>query len=373
MRKKRTSINPPTAQPLWEKTSVPRLYKRVGTVKVSFIYKHVGGSNETLASANIGERAEIRKAELKASRLALDIQAGTIVAESTAEMINRFIEDVAPEHYADQSKHGKYTREKQAQNLIRFFGKMAPTSLKTIHGYQYLDDRAKSGAPALANKEMALMNTICHYAIRWGLIEVHPFLNLKQNKVDRVQRYVTRSQVVRFYLWAVKQESRSFKTMGIAAMFCYLTGFRAAEIRPFMRSGLSKKGVFVQSAKRHKGNDNVHKMRNLSMKLRCVVSRANSLQDDVASLYLFPARSGQCFSKSGWATSWIKAMRVYLGTEEATNHPEYFSLSNIRPVAISKKMEKRSADVYDFAAHATPATTHKHYDRRRVKIADATE
>jgi hypothetical protein len=30
-------------------------------------------------------------------------------------------------------------------------------------------------------------------------------------------------------------------------------------------------------------------------------------------------------------------------------------------------------DAYDFAAHANPATTHQHYDRRLERVAKATE
>ncbi|MGE8454192.1 MAG: hypothetical protein ACN6OP_27015, partial [Pseudomonadales bacterium] len=55
------------------------------------------------------------------------------------------------------------------------------------------------------------------------------------------------------------------------------------------------------------------------------------------------------------------------------DHPEYFSALDIRPAAITAKLERRSADAYDFAAHANPSTTHKHYDRRKVKRASATE
>ncbi|WP_193098284.1 hypothetical protein [Burkholderia sp. Z1] len=56
-----------------------------------------------------------------------------------------------------------------------------------------------------------------------------------------------------------------------------------------------------------------------------------------------------------------------------TKHPDYFSLQDIRPAAITTKLANRDADAYDFAAHANPGTTHRHYDRRKVKAADATE
>ena len=55
------------------------------------------------------------------------------------------------------------------------------------------------------------------------------------------------------------------------------------------------------------------------------------------------------------------------------DHPAYFSLQDVRPAAITTKLRTRQADAYDFAAHANPSTTHKHYDRRNEKRARATE
>ncbi len=58
---------------------------------------------------------------------------------------------------------------------------------------------------------------------------------------------------------------------------------------------------------------------------------------------------------------------------QITKHQEYFALSDIRPTAISAKLDNRDADAYDFAGHANPSTTHRHYDRRKVRKASATE
>ena len=62
---------------------------------------------------------------------------------------------------------------------------MAPTKLETSHGYQYLDQRAKAGAPIGANKDMALMQTICNYAVRWGVIKANPFVGMMQNRAEK--------------------------------------------------------------------------------------------------------------------------------------------------------------------------------------------
>jgi len=56
-----------------------------------------------------------------------------------------------------------------------------------------------------------------------------------------------------------------------------------------------------------------------------------------------------------------------------TKHRLYFNLQDVRPAAITTKIQNRDHEAYDFAAHANPATTHKHYDRRVVKKASATE
>jgi hypothetical protein len=174
------------------------LYKYVGARKVSFYYQHPDGKSETLASAVLGDRHAIDKAANVAKRKALEIQQGMVVAGSVAEMIERFKDEAAPRHYRDQSKDGLAVRESSYKNLIKFFGTMAPISLRTLHGYQYLEARARSGAPARANKELSLMSTICHYGVRWGLIETNPFVDMMKNQTDKVVRTTSRSQIVRF-------------------------------------------------------------------------------------------------------------------------------------------------------------------------------
>ncbi|WP_254595199.1 hypothetical protein [Achromobacter pulmonis] len=117
-------------------------------------------------------------------------------------------------------------------------------------------------------------------------------------------------------------------------------------------------------------------------RLFCVVQRALLRPDGARSDYLFAStRRGSCYSRSGWGASWQDAMNAWIRTLDpsvraadlVTHHPMYFALQDIRPTAVSMKLEKQAKDAYDFAGHASPSTTHKHYDRRRVRTADATE
>ncbi|MDB5822237.1 MAG: hypothetical protein JWR21_941 [Herminiimonas sp.] len=368
----------PTSKPLKERTGVDRLYKRVGKRKVSFYYQYPNGASDTFGTAPVGDREAIAEAERKAKRKALDIQEGAILAGSVADMIERFRVDIAPTHFRDQSKDGLAVREGTYRSLSKRFGNMNPMGLKTVHGYQYLDFRAKQGAPSKANKELSLMSTICQYGVRWGVIESNPFTGMMQNKTDRDVRAISRSQVVQFYFWSRRQQS-TFQTMGCAALFTYLTGFRAAEVRPFHVSGLSREGVRVLSAKRKKGEAEVVKLREWSIRLAVVVERAKKAHR-VDRLYLFANSRGRPYTRSGWGSVWQDAMLAWISSFDATvtpetlvKHPDYFSLLDVRPAAITTKLRKRDADAYDFAAHANPATTHRHYDRRKEKKASATE
>lgn len=388
-----------------ERTGIDRLYKRVGVKKVSYYYQHIDNTSQTLATAPIGDRKALIEAERLAKRLALDIQQGQVIAGTVAEMIERFRDQVAPTHYRDQSKDGLAVRASGYKNLTKFFGGMRPMAMRTVHGYQFLDDRAQAGAPSKANKELSLMSTICHYGVRWGVIEANPFTDMMLNKTDKKTRKIVRAQVVRFYLWGLRQPA-GIRIFACAGMFTYLTGFRAAEVRPFHIAGLSKDGVRVVSAKRKKGEEEVSKLREWSPRLRAVVERAKRTHK-TSRLYLFANTKGQPYTRSGWGSQWADAMYEWIASFDSkvagelvrkkaweaeyranrkggettaeydgykiTTHPHYFALQDIRPAAITAKLTQRSADAYDFAAHANPATTHRHYDNRTVKKARATE
>ncbi|SSW67222.1 hypothetical protein AVE30378_02511 [Achromobacter veterisilvae] len=372
----------------WERTGLDRVYKRVGSRRVSFIYKHLNTS-ETLASAALGDRAAINEAWRLARVKAAALLEGKVTAGSVAEGIERFELVYAPKHFIDQSKNGKDDRKAQFKALTSFFGAMNPRALRQTHGYQYLTARADAGAPERGKKEMAMMTTICHYFVRDDLMERNPFTDMRYSTSadhgddGKPQRSVSRRQVLRFYLWSLRQR-QNYRTLGCAAMFTYLTGYRASEVRPFQKSGLRPDGAVVLSAKRKKGQKPVEKVRNWSRKLRCVVARALDRTDPGRlSPYLFaPSRArSACYSRSGWGSSWQDAMNAWIRTRDTkvkegdlvTDHALYFALQDIRPAAITRKLAQRAPDAYDFAAHANPETTHRHYDRRTVKRADATE
>ncbi|OAS91963.1 hypothetical protein A6I77_04015 [Achromobacter xylosoxidans] len=136
----------------------------------------------------------------------------------------------------------------------------------------------------------------------------------------------------------------------------YLTGYRAAEVRPFKKSGLSTEGVSVISAKLKKGERAVQKLREWSPRLRCVVARALERDDAGRREYLFaPSKRSACYSRSGGGASWQDAMNAWIRSQDpaiteadlVTDHPLYFALQDVRPMAITAKLNQRAQDAYD--------------------------
>ena len=240
----------------------------------------------------------------------------------------------------------------------------------------------------------------------WGVIEAMPFMEIMQNDIEKDVRTITRSHVVRFYLWSLRQTA-AFRNLGCSAMFTFLTGLRVAEVRPFHISGETKEGVLVTSAKRKKGQAEVMKLQEWSTRLRVVAARAEQTHS-VPRQFLFANSRGQPYTQSGMGSVWQDAMFEWIATFDTeaaaalarkraaeleyilpykkglkvakyeadyrlADHAQYFSLQDIRPATITAKFDQRNVDAYDFAAHANPSTTHKHYDRRKVKKAGATE
>jgi hypothetical protein len=183
--------------------------------------------------------------------------------------------------------------------------------------------------------------------------------------------------------------------------------FRAAEVRPFAVADLSKDGVRVVSVKRKMGEDEVTKVREWSTRLKTVVARAKQTHQTL-QLYLFANGRGAPYSRSGWGSVWHDVMFEWIAMHDReaaaalqtkkrweaaykaaydkgesaerplqefnlVDHPLYFALQDVRPAAITSKLRSRHVDAYDFAAHANPSTTHRHYDRRTEKRAKATE
>lgn len=83
----------------------------------------------------------------------------------------------------------------EAKRLAAVFGKMPPAAIKPKHVYGYLDKRAQLGAPAKADKEVALLSAILEFGRRHGEVETNPCRGIEYNPTRPRQRYVTQDEI----------------------------------------------------------------------------------------------------------------------------------------------------------------------------------
>ncbi len=80
------------------------------------------GRNETLSTAEAGDRAGILRAERTAMRCAGELHERNVVVGSVSDLIERLQTEIVPTYYLDQSYDGRAVRNGESANPVRFFG-----------------------------------------------------------------------------------------------------------------------------------------------------------------------------------------------------------------------------------------------------------
>ncbi|MBU9133047.1 hypothetical protein KTD17_08540 [Burkholderia multivorans] len=155
-----------------------RLYAHYGKHKVSFGYKLPNGRWAFRLSAPARQKdavAEIRKQALNGDA----VEPGTFEALSDA-----YFDWQEGLLHSDERRKAQITLDEnrnELKRLVSVFGKMSPAAIKSKHVYAYLDKRAQMGAPAKANKEIALLSAILEFGRRRGELETNPCRGIEYN------------------------------------------------------------------------------------------------------------------------------------------------------------------------------------------------
>ncbi|MBB1396872.1 tyrosine-type recombinase/integrase [Pseudoalteromonas sp. SG44-8] len=111
-----------------------------------------------------------------------------------SDLIDRYLKEISPTKAETTHK----SNLSAAKHLIKRFGHMNPLMLRARHAYQYLDLRAREGAPIRANREFALLSCIMTHAVRWGIIDSAPFHGIIRNPEKPRDKLVTNEEVAIF-------------------------------------------------------------------------------------------------------------------------------------------------------------------------------
>jgi integrase len=352
-----------------------RLYERKGKFKISYGYKLPGGKwafRLSTSANNATAVAEIRRDAILRAEI---LNGNAVQAGTTADLIERYF--VWQESMPADSEMRKATitlKENKVESawLTRVFGAMPPEAIKPRHIYAYLSNRAVKGAPAKANKEIALLSAVLEYGRRVGELEVNPCRGIKYNKTRPRQKYVEAADL-ELAMKIARERGGSYLVMALCLYTAYLTVSRPTEMRALTRQNIKPEGIEVAVGKRKKGQAQRNKLIEWSPSLRAAIDEAIQLHR-TSSVYIFGNVHGQVYTRSGWNTIWTRLMKYCeKHAEEAGLDFTRFTLADMRPSAVTDRMEGGDANITDATGHSDGRMVAKVYDRRKTKTAKATK
>ncbi|TAM50175.1 MAG: hypothetical protein EPN57_20345 [Paraburkholderia sp.] len=359
-----------------------RLYPRYGKHKVSFAYKLPNGKWAFRLSAPAQNKEAIAEIRKQAIERAEALNGDAIEPGTVAALFERYFKWQDEMPVDSEMRKAQITldeNERESKPLIKVFGKLAPTAIKPKHVYGYLDKRASQGAPAKANKEIALLSAVLEYGRRRGELEVNPCRGIKYNptrprqKVVQLHELDLAIEIARSRRSTDGKESTSaYVIAALCAKAAYLTVSRPTEMRELRRQAIGDAGVRVPVGKRKGGHMQREKLVEWSPELRSVIDEALSIQR-TTSLYIFGNTSGQPYTRSGWNTNWSRLMTYC--EEEAKKREiafERFTLADMRPTAVTDRSDEGDERLIDATGHSDERMVRTVYDRRRQRKVRAT-
>lgn len=171
--------------------------------------------------------------------------------------------------------------------LTRHFGRMALGSLQQDHVAAYLERRGG----VRANREMAVLSTICAWAMRKQWLRSNPCHGVRRN-TESPRRYYITNQELDAALDRARPEVRDMLEAG------YLTGLRQGDLIQLSRFQLNEEGLHVMESKRG---------RRITIQwtpaLRLVIQRALARADSTKSPRVLTNSRGEAWTSSGFQTA----------------------------------------------------------------------
>lgn len=240
--------------------------------------------------------------------------------------------------------------------LLQVMGDAAPSQVKPKAINRYL--RVERAAAAVrANRELALLSNLMNLAVERGDVDANPCKQVRRNTEAPRPEAPEPEQLAAFLAWAVQQGGQAVVLAG-AAEFAALSGNRKIE--------------FLAAAWPQVSDDAVRLMRRKQRGARVtteVVQRSPALDDLLARLrlvatddrmgVLFPNRSGNAYTDSGFKGMWNKLVLKALAAKVIAKR---FTFHDLRAYYVTQHKAQRGA-LPDL--HANPATTARVYDRTK--------
>jgi integrase len=352
------------------------LFQRTGKFKVSFGYKSPSNNLWLFRlSAPINKPDLVAEARKDAIQRAEELNGHAPKIGTVSDMVSRYFKWQTGMNQADLRKKAKSTlieNQRESKNIEKVFGRMVASEIKPKHIYKYLSLRADGGAAAKANKEISLLSAILEYGRAQGELDVNPCRDIRYNPTRPSAKFVE-SKDLEFALTEARCRGGSYHIMALCFLVAYLTASRPEEVRSLTRQSIKNEGLEIVIGKRRATQHSKSKLIKWSPRLKATVDEALSLQR-TSSILLFGNTAGQQYSRSGWTTIWTRLMR-YCETKAKNENVSFerFSLSHMRPKAVTTRKERGDVNIKDATGHGSERMIDKTYDRRAIRKSEATE
>lgn len=352
-----------------------RLYVDTGKFKVSFYYKLPSGKRAFTLAAAANNTEAIAKAKAEAIERANELNGNMPKKGTVSDLIKRYFTWQTGMKVGDVRRKANSTlaeNEYESKNIDKVFGKMSPDAVKVKHVYQYLALRADAGAPAKANKEVALLSAILEYGRTRGELETNPCRGIKYNKTKPSTKLVDDSHLD-YAIAEARRRGGQYLIMALCFYVAYLTTSRPDEMRGLLRTAKTPEGLKIPVGKRKADQAQKYKIIQWSPKLEAAIEEALKLQR-TSSMLIFGNTDGQEYTRSGWGTNWRRLMTYCekRAKEEGVEF-ERFSLKDMRPKSVTQRVEAGETNIINSTGHVDERMIRKTYDRSVIKRAKSTE
>lgn len=226
--------------------------------------------------------------------------------------------------------------------------------------YQYMDRLQRDKTMQAANQDLKVLSRVLDYAVRWGVVDMHPIkgqvkaYGLRDGLKKARTRYVEDWELAEWQGVAGEQQ-RAF------AAIIMLTGIRKADCLRLMESHISDDVLEVEVGKTGKPVSFV-----VTDALAQAIAEARACKPR-PSLYLLPNHNGQCYvnergQTQTWDGKWADTMRKALSS---TRLETSFTQHDLRAKVGSDA--ENDARAQELLGHSSVIVTRAHY-RRKARV-----
>lgn len=297
-----------------------------------------------------------------------DVDGGEKI-RTIADLLDRYLLEVVP----TKAPASRPLNELWIRKLRAVFGVMSLSQMKPTLIYQYVDKRSKKymnengkivGGKIAAHREVEVLSHAFTKAVKWGLIDRHPFFKEVELKGERPRdRYVNDWEVEECLSLKSRQKKGSVHTIHAYIRLKLQTGMARSDLLRLTESNFTHQGIQIQ---RHKTKESTGKTTIYAWtdELRSTVEQAKDVRP-VSSKFLFCNRKGEGYFNEktgechGWDSMWQRFMDRVVKETKVTDK---FHDHDLRAKVAS------DADTLEEArallSHADPRTTERIYRRK---------